>query len=696
MKKIFTILLIFVFCSLATGAMTYDGDYYKKHLRSALSGSTNSDPLYLTINEMAGYFNGTGAVSSGQMIFTPKASSTSTTEGTIYADTDHKLYYYNGSSFVDLTAGASGVSDLDTAYDGGNAITVDSTAVTLTGSHASNDTFFINKTTGTGDCIQVTNAGTGKDINGTSGLWYVDKTGAATFASIDATTMNITGLTTIGDGTTTLAVNTSGWDITSAGAISGVSTIAMTDDLSLANGKAIKSSTTTAETILLKAYDVDNTTYRNVLTLTNGNTVAAAIGSGNETLAIDTTTWDVTTTGAFTGVADISGTTGAAMNIAIAADGDADDLQLVLTGPYNSSIILNSAGTGVDAIKLLASAGGFDIDGTNAASTITNTADGAADDLTISVAGNQDSSLILTSAGNGTDAITISTTANAGDIVISSNDKIDMDSTGTFALNAAGDTLLIQVDSDTAGDDLTIKVDGDDDSSIILDSDGTAADAVKIGATNAAGGIDIDAGTNGIDITATGGAVAVNSTKNAIAAISLTANGGAAETVFIGATQGTDTNSIDIKSTAGGIMLTPNASKAITLAGNTSATGSVTGDGGDALGGFLKTVTNDTDGKTLAVAESGTVQTNAGSGGAAAWTLPTAAAGLEYTFVVMAAQELRVTPAAGDKIVYGATVMDAAEYYYADAIGESLHIVAVDATNWIVISSTGTWAEQTP
>lgn len=126
------------------------------------------------------------------------------------------------------------------------------------------------------------------------------------------------------------------------------------------------------------------------------------------------------------------------------------------------------------------------------------------------------------------------------------------------------------------------------------------------------------------------------------------------------------------------------------------AEGAITGDGVDAISGFVKTVTNDTDGKVLTIAESGTIQTNAGASGAAAWTLPGAVAGLEYGFVVMAAFELRVTPAGGDKIYYDGTAMAAAEYRYADAVGEYMHIVAVDATNWVVTTETGTWAEETP
>ncbi len=130
--------------------------------------------------------------------------------------------------------------------------------------------------------------------------------------------------------------------------------------------------------------------------------------------------------------------------------------------------------------------------------------------------------------------------------------------------------------------------------------------------------------------------------------------------------------------------------------GATRLDGAVTGDGGDALSGFLRVVTDDTNGKTLTVAESGTVQTNAGASGAAAWTLPPAAIGLEYEFIVMAANELRVTPVGDDVIYIDAVGADAAEYWTANAVGEVLRIVAVSATNWIGTYTVGTWTQQTP
>jgi hypothetical protein len=178
------------------------------------------------------------------------------------------------------------------------------------------------------------------------------------------------------------------------------------------------------------------------------------------------------------------------------------------------------------------------------------------------------------------------------------------------------------------------------------------------------------------------------SKDNAASAISLTTNQGTSETIVVTNTQGTDAAAINLVATAGGITLSSSSGL---------ATGDpITGDGTAALKGFLKAVTDDADAHSVLVTESGTVLTNAGSIGPYAFTLPAAAAGLEFIFVVMAAPELRVTPAAGDLININGVAADAAEYWTANAPGESLHLVAVDATNWIAVSYTGTWTQATP
>lgn len=50
-------------------------------------------------------------------------------------------------------------------------------------------------------------------------------------------------------------------------------------DITLANGKAIKTDTTTAHTAVMQAYDVDGAAYKTFLTLTNGNTPSMAIAA---------------------------------------------------------------------------------------------------------------------------------------------------------------------------------------------------------------------------------------------------------------------------------------------------------------------------------------------------------------------------------------------------------------------------------
>ncbi len=134
------------------------------------------------------------------------------------------------------------------------------------------------------------------------------------------------------------------------------------------------------------------------------------------------------------------------------------------------------------------------------------------------------------------------------------------------------------------------------------------------------------------------------------------------------------------------------------IVGELSTGDAITGDGSAALGGFLKTVTNDADAHTVTAAESGTVLTNAGNDGdpVGEFTLPSAAVGLNYCFIVMVNQELRVIPAAGDAINIAGVQGDAAEYWTANATGESLCIVAVDVNNWVATSYAGTWTQQTP
>ena len=98
---------------------------------------------------------------------------------------------------------------------------------------------------------------------------------------------------------------------------------------------------------------------------------------------------------------------------------------------------------------------------------------------------------------------------------------------------------------------------GAHNSSLVLKSAGTGADAVQL--TASAGGIDISASGaaagEDIDIVATGSSVNVKSTENAANAIYVRANGGTSETIKIHADQGTGASSIGLVSAAGGVTI---------------------------------------------------------------------------------------------------------------------------------------------
>jgi len=678
----------------------------------ALAGNVNDDMHYLKPVEFRSYLEfpeitapGNPATNKGRLYVADLVGTTT-------------LYFKDSAGTATNLLSAAVSNTLNGAYDQGGAgagrtITVDQGAVQLDGSHASNNTFFINKTAGTGHGMQITNAGTGYDINGTSGTWFVTKAGLGTFTGLTSTgaaanlnassnyatninTGTSNGAVSIGGGTGTVAINSSSWDISSTGAISNVSTISATDDITLANGKALKSSANTGETVKLQGYDVDNTTYRDVLTITNGNTITAVLGSGNETFSVNSADWDIGTTGDMTGIgavtmdgvltvnnATVTLYSNEAISLNHATNGAADDLTIALTGATDSSIILSSTGTGADAISLQASAGGVDIDA--AAAQDVNIAGGqvaivSKDDSASAIAltaniGTTETIVVTNTQGTSESAITLLSTAGGVNVDAAAAKDLDL---------AGGQVKLVSKDDAAGAISLTANI-GTSETITVTNTQGTAEGAITL--TSTAGGVDIDAAAaKNIDIS--GGQVLISSKDNAASAIALTANVGANETIVVTNTQGTGAGAITLTATAGGITL--NSSSGI------STGDAITGDGTAALGGFLKTVTDDADGRNITAAESGTIITNAGAGGAMAYTLPSAAAGLNYCFVVMAVQELRVTPAAGDVINIAGVAGDAAEYWTANAAGEALCLVSVDGTNWIATSYTGTWTQATP
>ncbi len=68
-------------------------------------------------------------------------------------------------------------------------------------------------------------------------------------------------------------------NLTVTGTLTAVGAITDGADLTLANGKAVQTDTTTAHTAVFKAYDVNGTAYKTFATLTNADTPSFAIAA---------------------------------------------------------------------------------------------------------------------------------------------------------------------------------------------------------------------------------------------------------------------------------------------------------------------------------------------------------------------------------------------------------------------------------
>ena len=100
-----------------------------------------------------------------------------------------------------------------------------------------------------------------------------------------------------------------------------------------------------------------------------------------------------------------------------------------------------------------------------------------------------------------------------------------------------------------------------------------------------------------------------------------------------------------------------------------------------------------TSNDTLTESESGSIHTNLGATGTITLTLPASAtAGTVFTFAVQAAQQLRVDP--GTATIRDNSGQTPDKYKWADAVGESLTLVADANGDWVTIAKNGTWSEE--
>jgi hypothetical protein len=107
-----------------------------------------------------------------------------------------------------------------------------------------------------------------------------------------------------------------------------------------------------------------------------------------------------------------------------------------------------------------------------------------------------------------------------------------------------------------------------------------------------------------------------------------------------------------------------------------------------------KKVTADIDNEAMTIAQIGQVWTNTGDGDGTIYTLPEASTwiGKSVAFVVTVAQTLTINPNDGtDIFLYlGCSAGDAIQ---ADAVGETITVMAIDANNIAVFGPLGTWTD---
>lgn len=344
---------------------------------------------------------------------------------------------------------------------------------------------------------------------------------------------------------------------------------AATEDISLtATGSSIVLSATEA---VSDAINIDATA-GGIDVDAVGQINIATSQSANDSIVIESTAGgiDILASGAGAGEDIDIIATGSSVNVT-STENAAQAIYLRANGGTSETVQIHAdQGTGVASVLVLSDVGGVTIQGGLSSADAINivaSAAGGGIDIDAGTAGfivdtTGGISLDAAAASNftATGAFDITIQSTAGSILLNAGeaaaDAINIDSTGGFDLDAA---LQINIDSSQA-----------------------AATAVRINASNAGGGIDVDAGTGGIAIDTTGalsldsaatsnvtvtgagadlnllsvgGSVLVESTEDAALAIRLHANGGTSETIQVHSDQGTGVASVGLLSDVGGITI---------------------------------------------------------------------------------------------------------------------------------------------
>lgn len=553
---------------------------------------------------------------------------------------------YNNAAAMVLSASAGGI-DITAAGSAGEDIDISNSAsINLTSSEAVADAI----------TITASHAAGGVTIDAGTGGIEIGNTATCSPIDIGDFVPTSSRLITIAGGTVTTAV-TDRVDI----AVDGLNT----------NAGAVKQVDIASGNILLGTSTVNinsgtaasGTSTVNISTGTGGGTKVVNVGNAdglttinidaitliNDSINVNTSINTGTSTGAVTigngaaGAVTVDSGAGISLDGAAASNFSVSGAGIDVTiASAAGQAIINGGEAAVNAVRINATdaAGGIDIDCGTGGATFDSTGaisldaaaasnfsvSGAGIDLTLASAGGQlimnaeeaaANALRMLSAAGGLDAnvalqMNLDSSQAAADAIriIASNAAggldIDcgtggaaLDSTGAvslqgaaasdFSVSGAGIDLtlasaagrVIMNGEEAAADALTLlSAAGGLDVNVALqmnlDSSQAAADAIRIFASNAAGGIDVDYGTGGMTVTGANGAYtlasgtgAINISADAAATTVSLATGAAAKTLTVGSTNTTSTT--NIRSGTGGINLSSGGIATVASSDNTIA-----------------------------------------------------------------------------------------------------------------------------
>lgn len=184
--------------------------------------------------------------------------------------------------------------------------------------------------------------------------------------------------------------------------------------------------------------------------------------------------------------------TGTTSSITSTASADTEDLTISVAGAFNASLLLASAGTGVDAIGLSATAGGIKI----------STAGTAASALDIDATGTVAGNAVTIDTTDGGIAIVAAGSAN-GDITLTAGDNFTLNGVtdSVYAIGAATTTGTITIGG-TSGTGI-IGIGVSDGAQVINIGTGAGASVITVGSEAGAASLEFRYGTGALIVSPT-------------------------------------------------------------------------------------------------------------------------------------------------------------------------------------------------